>query len=261
MVDRGRGSFGLPIAVAIGLFAVAAWAGGLVLSREMARPGGAAATGLPSPGAVPTMTTPWPAWSPSGSATPAPDSTPSPAAKPSPTPELVALPRLSPKVPFAKMAYYGVSGSSPRDLVASMGRNAPAKVEEPGTETLAFAELSWGYTARTSTASGTCLIRTLSVSATYRVTLPRWTKPPRVRPELLAWWKAVLEELRSHEERHVRIYRKSVSEFRQHVVGMRCGAADAYFHLIKAKMDAEGEAFDARHGSLDWPPYPGDWDG
>ena len=28
---------------------------------------------------------------------------------------------------------------------------------------------------------------------------------------------------------------------------------------IEAKMDAEGEAFDAQHGSIDWPPYPGDW--
>lgn len=256
MEDRGRSSFGLPIAVAIALLALAAGAAGVLLSQELTRSGGAAATGLPSRAVVPATNTPSPSWSPGASATPAPGWTPSP----SPTPWLVTLPRLSPKVPYAKMSYYPVSGSTPADLGAAMGRNAPAADEEPGTETLAVAELSWRYSVRTSSASGACRIRSVSVSATYKVTLPRWTQPARVRPELLAWWKAVLEELRSHEERHVRIYRKWVAEFREHVVGMRCGSAGAYFRRIEAKMDAEGEAFDAQHGSIDWPPYPGDWD-
>ena len=261
MDDRRRGSLGLPIAVAITLLALAAAAAGVVLTQDLTGSGDASRTRPANPSAASATVRPWPTWPVSGLPTAPSYPTPRLAPTPSPTPALVALPKLSPNVRYAKESYYPVTGSSPHELILSMYKGAPADSEKAGAETLAFAALLWSFSSTTSYASGTCRIRSASVDASYKVTLPRWTKPGRVRPELLAWWKVVLEKLRSHEERHVQIYRKWVTEFRRHVVGMRCSAADAYFDRISRKMEAEGEAFDAEHGSIDWPPYSSDWDG
>ncbi len=186
-----------------------------------------------------------------------PSAAPSPAPTPSPTPGFVALPKLSPKVSGATMKYYAVVGRTATGLIEAMHARGPADTD-PDSEILAQAAIHWSYAYRYRVSSaGACLVTSATVTARYTVTLPRWTGPSRVRAELLAWWRLVLDVLRDHEARHVRIYGKWMAQLRERLVGARCGAVTSIVGSVKRGMNAENDRLDDREGTMEWPPYDG----
>ena len=159
------------------------------------------------------------------------------------------------------MKYYAVTGTTASGLIEAMDAHGPPD-SDPASEILAQAAIRWSYSYRYRVSStGACRVTSATVTARYTVTLPRWTGPSRVRPELLDWWRLVLDDLRAHEARHVRIYAKWIAQLRERLVGARCGAVAAIVRSVKRGMRTENQRLDDREGTMVWPPHEGDWGG
>jgi predicted secreted Zn-dependent protease len=239
----------------------------------------------PSPSVAPTG---HPTSSPSRSASP---SAPGPTAGPSPTPEpddpggdadnalgggapqasqapertaapdapgTVALPSISVDISGAtKISYFGISGRAPDDLVRSMTRNAAEHCES--REALACVALRPDIqpTYRI-TSAGACLLTGATTSLRATVYMPRWIKPTRVHPELVAWWRTVLDHIAWHEGRHIRIEKAWLEKAPAMFEGKACSSGQRVATRWARKVAEAQAAFDAKdYAAYELPPYDG----
>jgi predicted secreted Zn-dependent protease len=187
---------------------------------------------------------------------------------PTPTPQLadsfVALPRLSVSIWRASVRYFSIDGMNPGELEASDQANIPNAADgDRVPNAFAYTEVTADtlepkYLADLN--SGSCRMLGATGTMTYRVTIPQWASPSRVLPQLLAWWKPVLEHTRWHEEQHVRIFEKWIPALGKRLAGHDCSSAPAIENRWSADMTAAQNAFDAteRTWYLNYP-YTGPW--
>jgi predicted secreted Zn-dependent protease len=221
-----------------------------------ARPASAAARGE---FATPTPSSSAPSPTPLGTGIPraAPKATPAPA-------RLIQLPKLSIKVWRATVRYYGISGKDPNKLIASAERNIPGDGEgDRHADAMAYVEANMDELEPTYVANayGSCVMTGVTGKVTYRVTAPRWTKPSRVHPALLRWWKDVLEHIRWHEEQHVRIFERWIDKLDVRLSGQPCSKGQSIINRWTGDVVNAQKAFDAKE--RDWGkayPYKGPWD-
>jgi predicted secreted Zn-dependent protease len=205
-------------------------------------------------------------------ATPMPTATPiyvEPTPVPMPTlvatAKLVALPKLSEKISGATaIKYYAIKGDSPNDLHKQMGRYG----DDHCSDNDAIACVHISYRPRVISSfqdpySGSCKITDVRIEARYVVWLPRWTKPSHVYPELLAWWRKVLDHIAWHEGQHIKIARSRFPALRDKLEGASCAKADSIVNAFDARLDDAQDAFDAKDRSWSSPTYsgPGGWFG
>jgi predicted secreted Zn-dependent protease len=167
------------------------------------------------------------------------------------------LPKLSIKVWNASVRYFSVTGTTPDELNESGSRNITKdRKGERHPDAFAYVESQFETLEPITTTVGTnCTITGLSGKVTYRVTAPRWTKPARVHPALLAWWKQVLEHTRWHEEQHVRITQGSLDTLRGRLIGQRCVLAPLIMTRWAMDLTAAQRAFDESEYAW-WEAYP-----
>lgn len=194
---------------------------------------------------------------------------PFPTPMPTPTPfrtadPFVALPRLSVRIWHASVRYFSIGGKNPGQLETSDQKNIPRAAEgDKVPNAFAYTEVATDSLQPTYIAdpfSGSCTMLGLTGKLTYRVTIPRWISPARVLPQLLSWWKLVLEHVRWHEEQHVRIFEKWVPVLAKRFAGKPCSSATSIETRWSADMTAAQNAFDftERTWYLRYP-YNGPW--
>ena len=88
--------------------------------------------------------------------------------------------------------------------------------------------------------------------------MPRWSKPTRVYPELLAWWRKVLDHIAWHEERHIRIENTWLRKVPAMLEGEACSSAQRITDEWARQVADAQAAFDARdYAEYELPGYTG----
>lgn len=197
---------------------------------------------------------------------PTPDVTPPPVTAgggADPGTGLVTLPGLTVDVWNAAEAYYAISGANPAELAASMTANVPSRCLELSAAAVACVgplttDIEPTYSGDPT--SGACTMTGATISTTYEATLPQWTAPAAVPPELLSWWQTVLEHVRWHEEQHVRIFDDQFARLPAMLAGRSCDDVQSVYDQFQAQMYAAQEAFHAVDANWMPPVYSGPWD-
>lgn len=198
-------------------------------------------------------------------ATPATPATPVErlAQEPKPPSQLVALAPLTVDVWNAEERYFTISGETPDLIVASAKANIPSDPSGADRHSMAYAgPIVWehrpSYVIDPST--GSCTMTGVASTTRYQATVPQWTSPSNVPPELLAWWRVVLEHIRQHEGEHIRIFADFVSIIPARVAGQPCSSWEAIVNAWSADMVSAQAAFDAVEAAWDFPVYTGPLD-
>ena len=185
-----------------------------------------------------------------------------PAATPVPAPavQLVALAPLTIDIWNAQERYFSVSGSTPDEIVASAVANVPNDPSGAARSTMAYVgPITWDHRPSyvQDPSNGSCTMTAVASTAVYQATLPRWTAPTNVQPELLAWWRVVLAHIQKHESEHVVIFEAYVRELPGRVVGQPCSSWDAIIGQWSAEVVAAQAEFDAHESHWALPAYTG----
>ena len=195
-------------------------------------------------------------------ATPSP--TPIPTASPPPPPALVALPRLTEKVPgVTTVKYFPVNAASPAGLLDNVVLRSKASCKSADTLACVDQRDSIRWTERTRLATGACTIVAPKVSLRSTVYLPQWVGPKQVQPALLEWWKRMVDHLAWHEAQHIKIEKSWDSKLKTMMVGRKCSSANSIIRKWQASRSAAQDAFDVKDASWPYPAFtgPGGWFG
>lgn len=193
----------------------------------------------------------------------APEAAAPPAAAPpaaAPPVSLVALPLLYADVWNANERYFAISGASPEQLIASAKASIPADPHGALHNAVAYSgPVVWDHVPSyvVDQASGACTMTGVDSTVVYNATMPQWTSPSQVAPELVAWWQLVLEQIRQHEGHHISIYSDFVAAFPARVAGQSCDAWVSIANQWSADLTATHAAFDAAEAAWVFPPYAG----
>ncbi len=216
-----------------------------------------------------TLATPAPTPSPTLTVAPTPRPTKRPKAetKPRPTPvtetlpvrpparsappALVALPkRMTFKFPGAtQVRYFSVSGRSMAVLTARTKKAAKrfcgkGTLYRPWACVHPSTDFDWDY--KIDRGTGACTITRWSTRLRTTVYFPRWTKPSRVPPVVLDWWRTAMRGLAKHESVHVRIFKNYATRLSGQLVGKPCGSAQRIVDRWAKQMEGAQNTFDRR---------------
>ena len=178
--------------------------------------------------------------------------------------ELVELTPLTVDVWNADERYFAVTGETPELIVASAQADIPP--DRSGAERYAMAYAGptvWDHvpTYAIDPSTGRCTMTGVSSTTRYEATLPQWTAPSEVPPEMITWWAAVLEHLRVHEGEHIAIFEEYVSLLPSRVAGQPCSSWEGIVNAWSAELVSAQTAFDAAESGWALPVYAGplDW--
>ena len=181
-----------------------------------------------------------------------------------PAPVLVPVMPLTVDVWGAEERYFAVVGTTPDELISSAKASVPPDPSGAVRHSMAYAgPIVWQHqpTYAIDQANATCTMTGVSSVVQYQATIPQWTSPGPVPPELLAWWTGMLEHIRQHEGEHVRIFGDYVGQLPARVVGQSCDSWGAIVNAWSADVAGAQAAFDAAEASWHAPAYAGplDW--
>jgi predicted secreted Zn-dependent protease len=270
-VVGGRTPSAVGLAVLVGAVAVAlAGLGALALGTELLgslgepsdpRRSGVAnrpvATGVAGSTPVPGASSGVASALPEPSAVPSAQPPTDPAPSPRPTPRTIRLPDVAAQVPGAtRIRRYAIRGDEPIELARAMSRKGD---DHCGTHAIACVKTALRIADVTPSvqADGSCTIAAVRFRTMYTVWLPRWTKPQRVRPELLAWWREVLDHVAWHEARHIAIHESRLPDLRERLVGAACDRGSAIAQRWHRRLRRAQDAFDQADSDWRYPRYDG----
>jgi predicted secreted Zn-dependent protease len=231
------------------------------LERTLATP---VPTAAPTPTATPAATT-------GGTAKDKPRATPKPdaqAAKDSPAgpapaqrgPRRVRLPVISADVPGAtRVRYFSIRAENPRQLLRRATKGAGPYCSSHRAVACVSLRTRPRTRYRVDPDTGACRIIDVTVSLQAVVFLPRWTKPRRVYPELVTWWRTVHRHAAWHEGRHIEIQKRHIARLPGMLVGKPCRATKRVLDRWSRTVNAAHDAFDRREKARPLPPYTGPW--
>jgi predicted secreted Zn-dependent protease len=176
---------------------------------------------------------------------------------------LVALDPLYVDVWNADERHYDISGTSPDLLVASATASIPTDPTGAARHTMAYAgPIVWQHTPTYTIDPSTqaCTMTGVASTVRYQATVPVWTSPGNVPPELVAWWQLVLEHIREHEGEHVRIFQMYVDALPDRLAGQPCASWEVIVTAWTGEIEAAQAAFDATEAGWTLPPYAGPTD-
>jgi len=171
-----------------------------------------------------------------------------------PAPRLVARPGIKPRVKGAQRTrYYAIRGLSPDELFTQMQVNGAAVCP-----THAVACVTIQPVLRPLVTTGaSCRVIGIQASLSVQASLPRWAGPPRVYPELAAWWRKVATRIGRHETQHIRIAQRHLARLRRDIVGRSCASLSSSVSRWSKRLGTAQDAFDAKELDRPWPDYDG----
>jgi predicted secreted Zn-dependent protease len=199
---------------------------------------------------------------PVGSLPPLPTPTPRPTQTAVTTPRppaaaTVALPKLSVKIAGAtSVKYFAISGSTPKQLIDSATLEARTHC---GKHAAACVQPGWAVfdvVQQPDPRTGACMVTQMVFKPSYTVWIPRWTGPSRVYPELVDWWREVLDHIAWHEGQHIRIQNGMLDQL-TFTRMPSCSEFQARFDSWMGSVNTAQDAFDAKERSWVAPRYYG----
>lgn len=112
--------------------------------------------------------------------------------------------------------FYAVTGANFREIRQSIAQARPWKDSFDGDTRW---EINWKFTAAQG-AEG-CACSSLAIATRITTTLPRWTPPPDVAPEVKSQWTRYFTNLAQHEAGHARLGLAAAGEVRKRISAVR----------------------------------------
>jgi predicted secreted Zn-dependent protease len=106
--------------------------------------------------------------------------------------------------------YYSVTGANFREIRQSIAASRPWKDSFDGDTRW---NITWNFTLARN-ANG-CSCSSFRTTTKITTTMPRWTPPPNVAPEIKEYWTRYYTNLLQHEAGHARIGLAAAAEIRQ----------------------------------------------
>lgn len=174
--------------------------------------------------------------------------------------QLVELTPMTVDVWNADERYFAVAGETPELIVAAAQADIPP--DRSGAERYAMAYAGptvWEHvpTYAIDATTGSCTMTGVTSTTRYEATMPQWTAPSEVPPEMITWWAAVLEHLRVHEGEHIAIFEEYVSVLPARVAGQPCSSWEGIVNAWSAEIVSSQAAFDAAESGWALPVYAG----
>lgn len=176
-------------------------------------------------------------------------------------PELVPLPQpMKANVSgAARVRWFKVRGNSVDDLLAMTVTKAERSCDT--TDTLAC--IDGGWSARTTRSfdrrTGRCTVTGVLTSVRVTAYLPRWAGPPEVDPDVLTWWRALLDRVAWHEARHIEILRERLVELKEQLEGQPCRRGNGIVRRWEKGTEQAQQDFDASEQERGLPLRPEYW--
>ena len=105
--------------------------------------------------------------------------------------------------------------------------------------------------------TGSCTITGVRITLSATPQMPRWTKPAKVYPALLTWWRSVVKHIAWHEGQHIEIQKSWIKTLHKRIVGGSCSKVQATMNKWAKQVDKAQDAFDRRDSSWRYPAYRG----
>ena len=125
---------------------------------------------------------------------------------------------------------YEVTGSTYRELLASMRENGPL-AERTGRRHFGITEVSFRQSFEYQRARGRCELLGTDIRLDMTIVLPEWTDRDGASDRTLRRWQKLYDDIVSHEERHAAIARDYLAKLRAEtdrpVTATSCAALEA----------------------------------
>ena len=158
-------------------------------------------------------------------------------------------------IPYAKLTYYDISGSTEKELRDQMNALAPVGPDGYHGDALTTWYIHWmwdGY------GTDTCDLRSASATYDIKVTMPRWVPPAEASPALIEKWNNYLLALAGHEKVHVDNVIANLPVVINAIRRATCSTAEAKAQEILAGIRLNDTNFDAKteHGATQGAQFP-----
>ena len=158
-------------------------------------------------------------------------------------------------IPYAKMIYYNISGSTETELRDQLNALGPVGPDGYHGDALTIWYIRWKWDGY---GSEECDLRTASATYDIKVTMPRWTPPQDASPALIEKWNAYLLALAHHEKGHVDNVIANLPVLINTLRRATCSTAEAKAQEVLAGMRQNDINFDAStdHGATQGARFP-----
>ena len=159
------------------------------------------------------------------------------------------------EIPYAKVAYYDVKGSTETELRDQLNALAPTAPDGTRGDALTLWYVRWTWDGY---GTEDCDLRSASATYDIRVTMPRWAPPSNASPALVEKWNRYILALAGHEKGHVDNVIANLPVVINAIRRATCSTAEARAQEILAGMRQNDVNFDAstNHGETQGAKFP-----
>ena len=159
------------------------------------------------------------------------------------------------EIPYAKIIYYDVSGSTETEIRDQLNTFSPSDFNGNRGDAVTNWDIRWTWDGY---GSETCDLH--SVTATYdiRVTVPRWYPGKDISPELISKWNAYMLALAEHEKGHVDNVVANLPAVIHAIRGATCATAEVKAQEVLTGIRQNDLNYDERtgHGATQGAVFP-----
>lgn len=160
-------------------------------------------------------------------------------------------------IEHAQIIYYDVTGSTARELRASMDEVGPRDSSDGNKPVDAFMDwyISWNWPGyRTDK----CDLSAASVTYSIKVMMPHWEAPADASPELASQWSKYMQALALHEQGHVNIIVNNYLDVKTAIQDATCLTAEAAAQKVLDSLRELNSSYDSetKHGETQGAIFP-----
>jgi len=158
-------------------------------------------------------------------------------------------------IPYAKMIYYDINGSTETELRDQMNRLAPVGPDGYHGDALTTWYVRWTWDGY---GTEDCDLRSASATYDIKVTMPRWNPPQDTSPILIEKWNNYVLALAGHEKVHVDNVIANLSVVINAIRRATCSTAEDKAQEILSGIRLNDANFDAatNHGATQGAQFP-----
>lgn len=152
-------------------------------------------------------------------------------------------------------SYFALRSTTLQDLQVEMEKRGP-KVQSTGRRHPGATRLEFKKRLRYLSSNGKCRVRSVAITVSARIILPRWVRRSAGSDETRQVWDALASDIKRHEESHVSIAKNHARDLEQAIASIpakdNCDLVEAAVGKLLAdglaRHDAEQARFDLIEG-------------
>jgi predicted secreted Zn-dependent protease len=158
-------------------------------------------------------------------------------------------------IPYAKMVYYDIGGSTEDELREQLDAKGPVSSDGYHGDALTTWFVHWNWDGY---GTETCDLRSASATYDIKVAMPRWVPPPEASPALIEKWNTYVLALANHEKGHVDNVIANLPVIITAIRRATCSSAEAEAQEILSGIRMIDENYDTTtdHGATQGAHFP-----